>query len=88
MRTTVRIDDDLIRDLKRRAQAEKTSFTKLINALLRHGMDRSQSRTARKTLYREKTFSMGLPKIDWTKALSLVGDLEDESVIRKLAAGK
>jgi hypothetical protein len=88
MRTTVRIDDDLMRDLKKQAQTQKISFTKLINAVLRRGIDTSHSKPARKALYREKTFSMGPPKVDLTKALALSGELEDEEIIRKLALGK
>jgi hypothetical protein len=35
---TVRIDDDLLRDLKQQAEREKTSLTDLVNRLLRGGI--------------------------------------------------
>ncbi|HEX5471460.1 MAG TPA: hypothetical protein VFW73_06220 [Lacipirellulaceae bacterium] len=87
MRTTVRIDDDVLRALKRRAHAEKTSLTKLINSLLRGTISRSNGTPPRRS-YREKTFDMGVPKVDLTKALALAGQLEDEEIIRKMNLGQ
>ncbi|MFO0791132.1 MAG: hypothetical protein U0805_16855 [Pirellulales bacterium] len=83
----MRIDDDLLRSLKRRAQDENTSLTKLVNLLLRRGLATSNAGTRRK-VYREKTFDMGRPKVDLTKALALAGQLEDEEIVKKMALGK
>jgi hypothetical protein len=38
MRTTVRIDDDLLRELKDRAHREDISLTKLLDRVIRQGM--------------------------------------------------
>jgi hypothetical protein len=87
MRTTVRIDDDLLRDLKRRAQSEKTSLTKIVNETIRHGLNVSRRKTPKKK-FRQRTFSMGPPRVDITKALQLAGQLEDKEILAKLARGK
>jgi Ribbon-helix-helix protein, copG family len=89
MRTTVRFDDDLMRELKERAHREDTSLTRLLNRALRewlHGGPKIVE--AKKRAYREKTFNMGKPLVDLTKALALSAALEDESIIEKLARGK
>lgn len=88
MRTTVRIDDDLLRDLKQRAQQNKTSLTKMINLILRRGVVNLGQGPPRKGPYREKTYSMGIPSVDLTKALALAAELEDEEVIKKMTLGK
>jgi hypothetical protein len=87
MRTTLRIDDDLMRELKRRAQAEDLSLTQLINRLLRVAVETPGGRRSRRP-YRQRTVSMGTPAVDLNKALALAGDLEDEETLRKLALRK
>ncbi len=89
MRSTVRLDDDLLRELKQRASREETSMTKLLNRALRewlHGGPKAVE--AKKRAYREKTFNMGKPLVDLTKALALSAAIEDEAIIEKLARGK
>ncbi len=85
MRTTLRIDDDLMRDLKRRAAAEEVSLSKLLNRVLRQGM---AAKAAKRPAYREKVFSMGRPRVNLDKALALAAAEEDAEVTRKLAARK
>ena len=87
MRTTVRIDDDLMRELKQRAQDEQVSLTKLINRLLRVGL-LSRRYPKRRRRFRQETFSMGTPRVDLSKALDLASRLEDEEIVRKLAMRK
>lgn len=87
MRTTVRIDDDLLRTLKKQAQQEQTSFSRLLNSLLRQSLSSARS-VSRKKTYREKTYSMGVPTVDLTKALAIAAALEDEEILRKMALGK
>src|SRR2546422_790945 len=63
MRTTLRIDDDLLIELKRLARAQKLSLTQLANRLLRRGIEATRARPgAARRAYREKTFSMGRPR--------------------------
>ena len=88
MRTTIRIDDELLDRLKEQAVREKTSLTKLVNRTLRAGMQRSRAPARRRSQYREKTYSMGAPRFALDKALALAAELEDEEVIRKMALRK
>lgn len=84
----MRIDDDLLRDLKKRAQKEKSSLTKILNHFLRRGIAGAQSSPGRKRPYREKTYAMGPPLVDLTKALAIAAELEDEETIARMARHK
>ena len=88
MRTTVRIDDDLMRQLKQQAHGEGLSLTKLINRVLRKGMTDSGAGSKPRRACREKTFRMGQPKANLDKALALAASLEDEEVREELARRK
>jgi hypothetical protein len=77
MRTTLRIDDDLLRELKRRAASESLSLSKLLNCVLRQGL---ASKPIKRVRYREKVFSMGPPLINLDKALALAAAEEDEHI--------
>ncbi len=89
MRSTVRLDDDLLTALKDRAHREETSLTKLLNKALREWLAGGPKAVeAKKRAYREKTYSMGKPLVDLTKALALSAALEDEAIIEKLSRGK
>jgi hypothetical protein len=85
MRTTVRIDDDLLRQLKDRAHRENVSVAQLVNQVIRHGL---KSPTGKPRPYREKTFNMGKPLMNLDKALSIAGELEAEEIIRKMKQGR
>ena len=88
MRTTIRIEDELLERLKEQALRENVSLTNLVNRTLRAGMQRSRAAPRRRSQYREKTYSMGAPRFDVDKALALAAGLEDEEVIRKMALRK
>ena len=88
MRTTLRLDDDLLRELKRRAQAQRTTLTVLVNRLLRRSLQgRDDARGARRR-YRERTASLGRPALDLDKALALAAALEDDEILEKKARRK
>jgi hypothetical protein len=87
MRTTLRIDDELLRQLKEQAHRENVSLTRLVNRTLRAGMQQSR-RSVRRPAYREQTHSMGEPRLDLDRALALAADFEEEEVLRKLALRK
>ena len=78
MRTTVQIDDELMRWLKEQAHRERTSVSTLINRLLRSGMLALRQAGKPPRPYRERTFHMGKPKAPLDKALALAVSLEDE----------
>jgi hypothetical protein len=85
MRTTVRIDDDLLLEIKKRSEREGTPITKLINDALRDGLS---AKPVKRPPYREKVFSMGQPLFNVDKALSFAADDEDAEILRKLALRK
>lgn len=88
MRTTVRIDDDLMVELKRRALREKVSLARLVNRTLRTGLQASREPSRPRARFRQRVFSMGKPAVDLTKALAIAAALEDEEVLRKLSLRK
>jgi hypothetical protein len=88
MRTTVRIEDDLLRELKRQAHTERTSLTEIVNQVIRKGLTTKKNGRAMKRPFRQKTYAMGPPLVDLTKALALAGQLEDEETINKLERRK
>lgn len=82
MRTTVRIQDDLLLQLKDKAAQEKVSLTRVLNQTLRAGLRAAQETKPRRR-YHERTHSLGVPRVDLTKALSLASQIEDEEILRK-----
>jgi hypothetical protein len=83
MRTTLNIDDDLLRQLRQHAHKSRAPLRKIVNAALRKGL--TESRTAgRKKPYTCPTFRMGKPTIRLDKALALAANLEDAEVLREL----
>jgi hypothetical protein len=88
MRSTVRIDDDLLVQLKDRARRESVSLTRMLNRVLRAGL-RAPTRAGRdKERPKQATFAMGVPRINVDKALAAAADFEDEEILRKIAARK
>ena len=87
MRTTTRIDDTLLDELKEKARKENSSLTEVVNRVLRSGLTASRT-PSKRPRHHEKVFSMGRPAEDLRKALFLAARLEDEEVLRKLALRK
>lgn len=87
MRTTTRIDDVLLEELKERARREKTSLAETVNRVLRSGLAAGRA-PMRRRRHREKTFSMGRPGVDLQKALALAARMEDAAVLEKLVLRK
>ena len=81
MRTTLRIDDDLLRELKSRAADEGLSLSEVVNLVLRRSVAAPQ-RPRRP--FKQKTRDLGRPAFDVTKANAVVADLEDEEILRKV----
>ena len=88
MRTTVRIDDDLLSELKEQARKENISLNQLLNRILRADIKASPKQTARRRRYWEKTYAMGTPRVDLDKALALAANLGDEEILRKMMLRK
>jgi hypothetical protein len=88
MRTTLTLDDQLARDLKRVAHESGKPFRQVVNEALRAGLralDRPEPQP-----YRLRPVSMGQTRsgIDLDKALQLADELENESLLRKLEQRK
>ncbi|MGH2971483.1 MAG: antitoxin [Gaiellaceae bacterium] len=82
MRTTVTLDPDVEALVKRLMRERGLSFKEAVNTAIRAGAAGSRKP------YRTRTFDMGEPLVDVTKALRLAGELEDEEILRRLAARK
>ena len=82
VRTTLRLDDDLLIELKDRASREGLTLSELVNLALRRSLT-SAKRTRR--VFRQKTRDLGRPSFDVTKANAVAAALEDEAILRKLA---
>lgn len=81
VRTTLRIDDDLLRELKKRASQEGLSISELVNRALRQSLP---IRKRPRRVFRQKTRDLGRPSFDVTKANAVAAEIEDEAILRKL----
>ena len=88
MRTTIRLDDELLERLKAQARRENVSLTGLVNRTLRAGMQAARGRQLKRPVFREQPISMGAPRAALDKALTLAASLEDEEISRELALRK
>lgn len=90
MRTTVEIDNDVMRALKERGLHEGKSLRRTLNAVVRRGLAAgSASNKARR--YQCPTFALGkplLPALNLDKALALADALEDTETVRDLELRK
>ena len=85
MRTTLRIDDDLLDRLKARASAEKVSLTRILNRVIKAGLATGSTPRRPRRPYRERVHAMGAPRLALDKALALAAVLEDDEIARELA---
>ena len=86
MRGKVNIDDDLMAELRSRAQVGKTSMTYTLNRVVRASLAASSGPCEGRERYEEVPVRMGRPRVKIGKALALAAHLEDEEVIRKMAS--
>jgi hypothetical protein len=87
VRTTTRIDDVLLEELKEKARKENSSLTEVVNRVLRSGLSASRA-PGRRRRHRERTYPMGRPTADLRKALSVAARMEDAEILAKLALRK
>ena len=84
----MRVDDDLLERLRAQAREEKVSLTRLLNRVLKAGLQRGVARRRGKTAYRERVHAMGVPRLALDKALPLAAALEDEEIVREIGLRK
>ena len=83
MRTTVTLDPEVERLVKRAMRERGRSFKEVVNEGLRAGLGGS----APGDPVDFPTYDLGEPLVDLTKALRLAGDLEDAEIAGELARG-
>ena len=82
MRSTVRIDDDLMVELKERAAAASMSLTRMLRIGLRTPVEQAGSLR----MFEQNAYRMGSPRVGIDKRMALAAELEDEEVARNLLA--
>jgi hypothetical protein len=88
MRTTLTIEDYLMRDLKEEAHRRGQPLKKVVNDVLQAGLAQIRRPLARKA-FRCKTYSLGqFPRVNLDKALEIASALEDDEISRKLMLRK
>ena len=88
MRTTITIDDHLLRELKASAKKQGVPFKQVVNQALAVGLKQIQM-PRRKRRYKCKTHAMGMKQeYDIDKSLNLAAVLEDEEIVRKISLRK
>ncbi|MGH7696783.1 MAG: antitoxin [Gemmatimonadaceae bacterium] len=91
MRTTVDIEDPLLKRLRAEAKRRGVSFKAFLSGIIRRALDEGGPGAARTaTRYRSPAYSMGAPTghIDLDKALKAAALLEDEETARELSLRK
>lgn len=83
----MRIEDELLEELKARAASHDVSLTQMVNQVIRHGLNTPVEKAVTPPFV-QKTYDMGVPRFDVNKALSLAAELEDEYIMQKLARGQ
>lgn len=88
MRTTLTIDDGLLRQLRQKALDTGKPFKQVVNETLRAGLERPVP--AARPRYVCPTFAMGEPRwpVNLDKALALAAELEDQEIVAKLRQGR
>jgi len=88
MRTTFRIDDDLMDSLREAAAKEKSSIGIVVNRLLRCALEREEASVSEKA-FRQRSHAMGTPRpgaphADLTKANLLADEIDDAERLRAM----
>jgi hypothetical protein len=86
MRTTLDIDEHLLRRLREEAHARGVPLKELVNRVIQRGLDERPAE--RREPYQCPTFSMGAPLRPMDKALALADALEEDERASKLAQRK
>ena len=88
MRTTLTIDDAIAKALKQKAYETGKSFKAVVNEALRKGLLDEPQKPARRQKFTQRTFNMGVPLVDLTKANQIAAELENMEIVRKMEQGK
>lgn len=83
MRTTLNIDERILRHMKSEAEKAGISLTELANRALELGLQRLAPVPERESPS-PLTFSLGQARFNIDKALEFAAELEDQELVRKL----
>ena len=84
MRTTVTLDPDVEALIERTMRERGLTFKQAVNEAIRSGLAPRP-----RVPFTQRTFDLGFrPDIPYDKALRIAGELEDQELLRKAAAGK
>ena len=84
VRTTITLEPDVDALVKRLMRERGIGFKDAVNHAIRAGLAPGE-----RTPFRSPTFRLGFdPSVRWDKALRLAAGLEDDELIRRLAARK
>ncbi len=84
MRTTVTIDDDVQILIRRAMRSQDAPFKRVLNDAIRAGLSKPQKQ-APVPRFVQRTFDMGEPMVDLTKANALLDELEARDYLAKSA---
>lgn len=84
MRTTVTIDPDVEVLLKQAMREQRKAFKQVLNNALRDALGAKSTQDV--VPFRQYSYSLGLPNLDLTKALSLASELDDQQSIARYRA--
>ena len=85
MRTTITLEPDVQQLLQLAMRDGDSSFKEVVNDAIRKGLRPQPAR--RRARFAQPTFDTGRQLVDLTKANTLAGELEDQDLIAKPAAG-
>jgi hypothetical protein len=91
MRITITLDPDVEQMLKSTMRERDVTFKDAVNSAIRKGLQTERKGAEpRRKKFRQRTYPMGVaaPGLNWDKALQIAADLEDEEILKKLAAGR
>jgi hypothetical protein len=88
MRTTLTIDDALMRKLRQVAVRRGIPLKELVNRTLRAGLESIEAPPKRRSRFRQRVHSMGQPRVDLDRALQTAAELENDEIQRKQALRK
>lgn len=84
MRTTVTLDPDTELLVRRTIRERGMTFKAALNHAIRQGLGPRGSSAG----FRTPAASLGLPTVNLDRALQVLGELEDDDLVRKQRAGK
>ncbi len=82
MRTTVTLDADVQALLKQAMREQDRSFKETLNDAVRAGL-RHPAAAAKAPRFVQRSFKMGRPLVDLSKANALAGELEDAELVAR-----